>query len=765
MANDVKLKISGDATELLNAVKDAISKIDKESQKLKLGPAAQKMAPSIESIKEASQTSRALDQKIKQEKAGLEQINRDLAKKEAQIARITKLEKEGLEVANKRLKAERDLQSLQNTQQVLQTRLQESQKAFDRARGVMPSKPAATGGGGGFGEMLSKGAMSAVIGGSAAMMINKVMEVVGEAIRSPIITTQMRGAAIAGTTGQTLSQMQSGQFVYESIFGGERKRAGEMAQTEQDRTKTLDTIKDFLGVGLLTERGRALAFNPEKYNAMQGQEFAQNRNTALEGLKAQDPFKRDAIERLQGNATGYLGAQRTLGLNDKDLFGYLQSSTNAGFMPEQGMQATSSIMGAGGSTSMGRGSVLALQAQRSLNLNNSTNVLGSLSGTLGSAETSKAALIDIFSTAQAMGLDKSKFAAENSKFIQNVAEVVSQSGVTSRAGAANIADQMGNFATGANTMKGLENARSAYEAYKGTTTETSGRTGAINAAVIMRNFPDLMKASGGNPLVLQRMIETRGNLDVNSPEFQSQLLAANKGRKTALTAEQFQSQINKAGAQASGLVAPGAQGKLDLLGKDIAKYAGEHGGSTAGYNPTLSPTVMSVYKDLAASTSAFNPQMQGASPQKMQQFLVGQAIQGMEGMPGTTKLRKDYEAQTSKELGAGAEGTGRSLDQLVGAAAGEAGVSLKTLSEILGTVATNAAKASGAFSGHSEELQKFYNTYNKMKTENNPLAEKYYNERVMPAQRNFESGYPLDRGTGPMTMNNGDLQLQATIGK
>ena len=99
-----------------------------------------------------------------------------------------------------------------------------------------------------------------------------------------------------------------------------------------------------------------------------------------------------------------------------------------------------------------------------------------------------------------MGLDKSKFAAENSKFIQNVAEVVSQSGVTSRAGAANIADQMGNFATGANTMKGLENARSAYEAYKGTTTETSGRTGAINAAVIMRNFPDLMKASGGNPL-------------------------------------------------------------------------------------------------------------------------------------------------------------------------------------------------------------------------------------------------------------------------
>ena len=115
---------------------------------------------------------------------------------------------------------------------------------------------------------------------------------------------------------------------------------------------------------------------------MQGQEFAQNRNTALEGLKAQDPFKRDAIERLQGNATGYLGAQRTLGINDKDLFGYLQSSTNAGFMPEQGMQATSRY---GGRWIYLYGSwfSLALQAQRSLNLNNSTNVLGSLSGTLG----------------------------------------------------------------------------------------------------------------------------------------------------------------------------------------------------------------------------------------------------------------------------------------------------------------------------------------------------------------------------------------------
>ncbi len=763
MANDIKLKISGDTSELLAAVKDAMSKIEKESQKLKLSPTAKKAAPNIETIREASQTSRALGQKVKEERSGLDQINRELAKKEAQIARITKLEKEGLDVVNKRLKAERDLQSLQNTQQVLQTRLQESQKAFDRARGMVETKP--TSGGGGFGEMLSKGAMSAVIGGSAALMINKVMEVVGEAIRSPIVTTQMRGAAVSGTTGQTLSQMQSGQFVYESMFGAERKRAGEMAQVEQERTRTLDTIKDVLGIGLLTERGRALAFNPEKYNAMQGQEFAQNRNTALEGLKAQDPFKRDAIERLQSNATNYLGTQRTLGLNDNQLFGYLRSSTNAGFMPEQGVQASSAILGAGGSTEMGRNSVTALQAQRNLNLNNSTNVLGSLSGTLGSAETSKSTLIDIFSTAQAIGLDKSKFAAENSKFIQNVAEVVSQSSITSRAGAANIADQMANFATGTNTMKGLENARSAYEAYRGTTTETSGRTGAINAAVVMRNFPDLMKAAGNNPLVLQRMIETRGNLDVNSPEFQSQLFAANKGRKNPLTAEQFQDQINRAGAQASGLVAPGAQGKLDILGKDIAKYASEHGGSTKGYNPSMSPSVMGVYKDLAASTAAFNPQLQGASPQKMQQFLVGQAVQGMGDMPGTTKLRKDYETETAKQLGAGPEGTGRGLDQLVGAAATEAGVSLKTLSDILGTVASNATKASGAFSGHSDELQKFYNTYNRLKNENSPLAEKYYNERLMPAQRNFESGYPLDRGTGAMTLNNGDLQLQATIGK
>ena len=753
--SDVKIKFVLEGLEKATAdikkLGDSVKTMQTDLSKgMKLPAAAAKAAPGVESIREASQTARSTDQRVRQEKAGLDQINRELAKKEAQIARITRLEKEGLDVADRRVRLERELQRLQGTQQVAQTRLNESQRTYDRVRGIDSASGGKGGNGGGFGNLLSKGAIGVGIGAAAKFVIDKAIEITKEAIRSPIVTAQMQGAAIAGTTGQSLSQMQSGQFVYESMFGTERKKAGAMAQSARGMNQLADLaeITGSAGLSLLfSERHRAALFNPEKYSAMQGKEYAENRNSALEGLKSQDPFKKDALERLQANATGYLGAQRTLGLNDEGLKNFLQSSTGAGFLPEQGMQAMSSIMGAGGSTDMGINSVMALKAKRELDLNNSEGIFGTLSGSMGSSTTSKNVLIDIF----AAGLDKSKYAAENSKFVQNVAEVISQRGVSSRTGADNIADQMASFATGATTMKGLENAKGAFEAMTATATTTSGRGGAVNFATIARQFPDLLKAAGGDPAVLQNMIENRGNLDPNTADFQSKLSDYNKRNGKNLTAEQYIKRTNQAGAAGAKALAPGTGDSLDVLSKDMMAYAAAHDGDTTGYDPKKSPAVMNIYQSLQARTKAYNPNLQGKTPQFVEQFLLGSATQNASLLEGGD-IFQDSMTVNRKRKALKAEGEfenpnpDRNIDKINAAAAEEANISLKTLAGILGEVATNASRAAGAMSGHSDELIKAYSTYNKMRDKGDPNAAFYKSDVLEQMQKNYDVGNPLNQG-------------------
>jgi hypothetical protein len=758
--NQVKLKIGADTSDLEKAFSTLIKKIQSDADKLKLTPSAAKASPGTpgsETFQQTLQSTRAKEQRARIEQQALQIANRALADKERELAKIAK--HESASVANEkqrtywlseRNRLEREYNQLKTVRDTLEK------------RGGMPL-PAGAKGGMDFGGLLSKGAVAAVFGGTAALVVNKVMEIAKETIKSPIVTAQMQGAAIAGTTGQTLSQMQSGQFVYESMFGAEREKAGRMAQTEQDRTKILDTIGTVLGGFLFTERGRAQAFNPEKYSAMQAQEFAQNRNAALQGLKEQDPFKKNAIEMLQSNASGFLQTQRTLGLNDAGLFNYLKAPIGRGFTPQQGMEATSAIMGAGGSTSMGNNSYMALQAQRNLNLNNATGIFGSLSGTMGDAGTSKQALIEIF----AAGLDKSKYAAENSRFVQNVAEIINQKGIASALGAAQVSEQMGGFATGATTMKSLENSKAAYEAYQSMSTTTSGRAGAINFGVLAKQFPGLLRAAGGDPTVLQAMIENRGNLDPNSAWFQSHLLDYNKANPgKQLDAQQYQGMMRNAASAGSRFQAPGTGGALDTISQDMMAYVSKHG-NLEGYDLKNSPAVMSVYSKLADRSTAYIPELKGKSPQYVQQFLLGEAAENARNMPmgdvfsdALTVYRKQQETKTGKEFEAPPT---RALDQIIADSAKEAGVSLTTLAGILGTVAEKANTAATAFSDHSGELQKMYETYNRMKSSNDPMTNRFYNERLMPAQRNYEAGQPF--GNDPLQIGIGDLQLQANIGK
>ena len=241
----------------------------------------------------------------------------------------------------------------------------------------------------------------------AAAVYKTILNTAQQISNAPINIAAMQGSAVQGFLGKQLADMQSGQFVYQGMFGSERQKAMEMGRGAAERQRFLDILNPLRWTGFVTgeEQARVSRLTTE------------GTNRAFEGLVGQQPYQKAAVDLLQQNSSGFLGTQRMLGMGDKGLFNFLNGVTGAGFMPEQGMQAAQSIIGAGGSSRMGTDAVMALKAQRGLDLTNAPELLGKLSGNLGGSGASKNALIEIFATGQQIGLDRSRFAEENRRFV------------------------------------------------------------------------------------------------------------------------------------------------------------------------------------------------------------------------------------------------------------------------------------------------------------------------------------------------------------
>jgi len=329
--------------------------------------------------------------------------------------------------------------------------LQNKQAGIEKAIQNAPGGPGGGAGGGGFFN-----SVVASVGLGTAVSVAKMVG--DEFVRRQVDITKMQGSAIAGTTGKALQQMQSGQYTYEGMFGEERKSAAEKAKSTESNTRNWELTKliggaalvigglaatatgvgaaggipttiaglGSLGIGtaigatatgvgaatLISGRSR---FDSEKYEEEKAQQYSANFNESLDAEKEKTPYKKDAIEKLQKNAGGYLNYQRMLGLSGSaGLFGNLSNITSAGFTDQMGMEAAGGILGAGGSTRMGKRSEIALQAERGLGLTNAPQLLGMLSGTQGIPEASRRTLLDIFAEGQMRGLDNSKYQSQYS---------------------------------------------------------------------------------------------------------------------------------------------------------------------------------------------------------------------------------------------------------------------------------------------------------------------------------------------------------------
>lgn len=444
---------------------------------------------------------------------------------------------------------------------------------------------------GGFGGMARRGLENIGPFGRMAGMAGAGLTAIGAGMqqgaefyrdlsRTPIRTELSSGAAVQGAMGKQVQDIYGRRTAFENVWAPERARSAQMALEASKAQQTADkwslggAFTKSLGMGaagmatgaavgslipgvgtliggavgglaglgkgayniLSDERQRSLALSPfskdqdKRYQSIIAEQMTKDYQDTYEAQKQQNPYKQAASQEYEQNYMRNLQAQRSMGLTNEQFYGkggFLQKGTSAGFTPEMSLQMSQDILGAGGSTRMARESAFGSQLQRGTDLTNAGQVLGTLSGGLGSSEATKQATIKILAEGTKLGLDDSKFAAENRVFTQTVADIVSKSGAKSSEDFQRISGGFGKF-VGENTMQGMEAAKTAYEQYQQISSTTTGARGVMRAAGFMSD-KNLSKLSTMTKQALMQVPEA--DLNENNPLVQQAADEASKGGK------------------------------------------------------------------------------------------------------------------------------------------------------------------------------------------------------------------------------------------
>jgi hypothetical protein len=543
MAEDVKLRISGDTSELEKAFDSLLKNIQNKADRIKLGPSASKAAPGAESLREASQTSRAVNQRVREEKAGLELINRELAKKKALIDDLTRQQAvtvKGLEKERElQIQIKREKEGLHRTEQV--ARIQEvnyrkSLEALNRASGT---KVAGQGGGNAPGGATNfAGIMSALgvpigIGGiiGASKLAEYSRRFVAEAANRARVA-EAQGYQVQGQGGQRITSLINGGASEEVIFNSQRLQAAQTAKETVDArygTGNNDWLENkligqqtagALQHGQFRQATRAflghLGFegSQKDFETQKNLEQAQYQAEQFDALKngPQGAVRTASADKYLRDFRRNLDFQRQTGLTEDQYRGqFLGGVHRAGFADEQGMGMASGIMGAGGSTRAATGNAaFGLQMQRQFDLTNADQVIGAISGQLGSSQMTKEGLIKIQAEGTRLGLNQSDFREENRKFVEAAAGVINQSNVTSGAGIDQLISGFSRF-MGSNTITGIQAGQNAYQAYQQASNVQSGPSAVMRAGGLLKS--PLKSLSASNQAALFTMNAADVNVD------------------------------------------------------------------------------------------------------------------------------------------------------------------------------------------------------------------------------------------------------------
>jgi hypothetical protein len=564
----------------------------------------------------------------------------------------------------------------------------------------------------------------------------------------------MMGYRTTGNQAATVAQNQgfanliTNRTAFEAPFKSQRKEAQEMG----DRKKLVEGVKDTLaaigivgGVALATVAtgGLALAgagvaagalgvgggnllgrITGERTSQVEA-EAARVREETYQNLKALSPVAKAATEDYEQNYAQYREFQRTFGLSDKETYGkggVLASAMGGQFTREQAMGAMTGILGAGGSTRAARGlGFEANQMAKDLNLTNAAQVMGTLSGRLGGAAETKNATISIMAEAVKLGLDKSEFAEEQRRFVQTSAEVVARSGARTEAGAEEVARRFGQFAQGADTMAGIQGARTAYDIQQQLTKQSTGFRGALQAAGFTSD-PALKKLSRDQMYSLTNMSEEQ----VMAGGFEVRAMAQAAG----LTLDEFKQKALGVKRQSVTMRASTDTQRDEL--REMVKKGGYKSLSEAMKNPEIEAKLGRFASSLTTDIGA----IAGADEETKRAVAAGQL--GLEGGISEEEAKKQIAAKK----------TGRVADETTSAVATSQALNLEFLDSMRGRFSEAAESSKEISKNLAEAARRFEEAMGKAKTTGERgAAVKQLEEETARAQQ----GLPLTQpkaGTG-----------------
>jgi hypothetical protein len=529
--------------------------------------------PTAEAFKRSTQqTKREMDQLISDHAKSQEKLNKEIFKQAESLKKLRDEQKQMVKDSKEELEIREKIARVESNHQQMKEMYRQRDEAINQA--IDARDQSADGGGRGRGRGIGQrildnfrsspmGAIGTVLSG-AGFALREGSEIFRDFSAGPIRTTQAMGNAVQGTMGNFASDIYGRRSVFEQAFAQERKLAAQQALERMRAERIADKVSmtgnlGMIGGGALMaasgnaipvvgtaagliaggvtafkgasnllgdERQRSLLLSKvsntanQRYESILAEQLSKDFQASLEGQKKQNPFKTLAVQEYEQNFMRNLQFQRMMGMQNKQFYGpggFQESIMGAGFTPEMGMEMAQGIVGAGGSTRMARESAFGLQLQRGANLTNAAQVLGTLSGGLGSSEATKNATIKILAEGMKLGLDDSKFAEENRKFVQMTAEIIAKSGAKTEEDFGRVSAGFGRF-LGEETTLGLGAAKTAYEQYQQISQTTTGPRGVMRAAGMMGD-KDLNKLTTITKQALMQVPEA--DLNENNPLVQA----------------------------------------------------------------------------------------------------------------------------------------------------------------------------------------------------------------------------------------------------
>jgi hypothetical protein len=529
------------------------------------------------------------------------------------------------------------------------------------------------------------------------------------------------GTAVGGGLG-ALGGLGKGVM---GVFGNERQRTRLLGTSQQVESmyaqEQLDTAESMITAGRKVDPMKRLAMdflqsNKDEFLRSQRSLGFSDQSFFGTGTKARVPYKSKLTEADYARMSPAEAANARKEERDKELTGVEQNvTTREGFLQrvsgrtgrttQEVMGMSAALLGAGGSTALGRSPEEALIQERR-GLTNAAGVFGAISGRLGATGQTDTAVVKMLAEGMKLGINTSDLPQETRKFAESTAQLAVQSGTYTQKGFDTLTENFADFLRMTDrSMAGIEAAKGARDILGGIQQTGEGAIGALKYAALQQK-PELQG------LNLQQKYEftnmSRSTLEQGGPVAESLLSSINKRREstgqTKMTLDDLLKIYDEINA---GMV---------FLTSDLEKRAKEFGSSVKtkmGKGKNVedvlreNPDLKSELGSIMIEARSFNKNLRGKNELESQTAILTAISQmtgikglGIEEAPGSTdRIKQDYNERLLREGGdtskltpkeleeakarvkqtATGEDTGRMLDVSV---AGQAAAERKVLGEI-----------------------------------------------------------------------------------